>query len=124
MTTTIESGSAAESRAVQLLVRKGYKIVERNFRCQTGELDVVARDGDVLVFVEVRSRANGDHGHATEMVDVRKQRQVAKVAHSACNRAVGLGRGRNLGRNFRRHIRDEAVVEHCLMRRGTQVEGF
>jgi len=80
MTTTIESGSAAESRAVQLLVRKGYKIVERNFRCHTGELDVVARDGDVLVFVEVRSRANGDHGSAAEMVDVRKQRQVARVA--------------------------------------------
>ena len=80
MTTTIESGNAAESRAVQLLVRRGYTIVERNFRCQTGELDVVARDGDVLVFVEVRSRANSDHGHAAEMVDVRKQRKVAKVA--------------------------------------------
>ena len=80
MATTIETGSAAESRAVQLLVRKGYRIVERNFRCHSGELDVVARDGDVLVFVEVRSRANADHGHATEAVDVRKQKQVARVA--------------------------------------------
>jgi putative endonuclease len=80
MATTIETGSAAESRAVQLLVRKGYRIVERNFRCRSGELDVVARDGDVLVFVEVRSRANADHGHAAETVDVRKQKQVARVA--------------------------------------------
>ena len=67
-------------RAVQLLVRKGYRIVERNFRCGRGELDVVARDGDVLVFVEVRSRADDAHGHAAEIVDRRKQRQVARVA--------------------------------------------
>lgn len=80
MATTIESGSAAEARAVELLVRRGYQIVERNFRCKTGELDVVARDGEVLVFVEVRSRADGEHGHAAESVNVRKQRQVARVA--------------------------------------------
>jgi putative endonuclease len=80
MTTTIETGTAAESRAVQLLVRRGYRIVERNFRCSTGELDVVARDGEVLVFVEVRSRADAAFGHAAEAVNARKQRQVAKVA--------------------------------------------
>lgn len=80
MATTVETGSAAEARAVQLLVRKGYRIVERNFRCHSGELDVVARDGDILVFVEVRSRASADHGHALEAVDVRKQKQVARVA--------------------------------------------
>jgi len=80
MKSTIETGGEAESRAVSLLVRKGYRIVERNFKCKTGELDVVARDGDVLVFVEVRSRANGDHGHAAETVNRTKQRQVAKVA--------------------------------------------
>ena len=80
MTTTIEAGNAAEAKAVQLLVGKGYRIVERNFRCNSGELDVVARDGDVLVFVEVRSRADDSHGHAAETVDRRKQRQVARVA--------------------------------------------
>jgi putative endonuclease len=80
MSSTVERGSAAEARAVQLLVRKGYRIVERNFRCGSSELDVIARDGDVLVFVEVRSRADDAHGHAAETVDRRKQRQVAKVA--------------------------------------------
>lgn len=80
MSTTVETGSAAETRAVELLVRRGYRIVERNFRCGSGELDVVARDGDVLVFVEVRSRADDAHGHAAESVGRRKQRQVAKVA--------------------------------------------
>jgi putative endonuclease len=77
---TVETGSVAERRAVQLLERRGYRIVERNFRCSSGELDVVARDGDVLVFVEVRSRADAAHGHAAETVNVRKQRQVARVA--------------------------------------------
>jgi putative endonuclease len=80
MPTTVETGNAAEARAVRLLVRRGYRIVERNFRCGSGELDVVARDGDVLVFVEVRSRADDSHGRAEETVDRRKQRQVAKVA--------------------------------------------
>lgn len=80
MKSTTETGSVAEAQAVSLLVRKGYRIVERNFRCQSGELDVVARDGEVLVFVEVRSRADGEHGHAAEAIDRRKQRQVARVA--------------------------------------------
>ena len=80
MKSTIEMGSAAESLAVSLLVQRGYRIVERNFRCPSGELDVVARDGEVLVFVEVRSRSDAQHGDAAETVDRRKQRQVARVA--------------------------------------------
>jgi putative endonuclease len=78
--TTISIGATNETRATALLVRAGYRIVERNFRCKRGELDIVARDGDVLCFVEVRSRADGAHGHAAEMVDARKQAQVARVA--------------------------------------------
>jgi len=70
----------AEDRAAQLLRAAGYDIVERNFRCKSGELDVVARDGDILVFVEVRSRANADHGSAAEMIGATKQRHVIRVA--------------------------------------------
>jgi putative endonuclease len=61
-------------------VRSGYHIVERNFRCKSGELDIVARDGDILCFIEVRSRADASHGHAAEMIDARKQAQVSRVA--------------------------------------------
>jgi len=82
METTISSGATAESQAVDLLVRRGYRIVERNYRCTIGELDIVARDRGVLVFVEVRSRANSEHGHALEMVGRRKQRKVTRVAQS------------------------------------------
>ena len=80
MQTTIERGAAAEAQAVQLLVRKGYRIVERNFRVNGGELDVVAYDGDILCFVEVRSRADDEYGAAVDAIDRRKQKQVARVA--------------------------------------------
>jgi putative endonuclease len=73
-------GAAAERDAAELLLAAGYEIVERNFRCKAGELDIVARDGDVLVFVEVRSRSDDDHGHAVEMIGRTKQRRVVRVA--------------------------------------------
>src|SRR5204863_8735281 len=69
-----------ERDAASLLTSAGYRIVERNFRCKAGELDIVARDGDVLVFVEVRSRSDGEHGDAVEMIGRAKQRRVARVA--------------------------------------------
>src|SRR5436309_1747135 len=77
---TLDLGAHAEARATQLLERSGYRIVERNFRCKSGELDIIARDGDILCFIEVRSRADASHGHAAEMIDARKQAQVSRVA--------------------------------------------
>ncbi len=73
-----QHGAEAESIACSLLTQQGYRIVERNFRCRAGELDIVAVDGDVLVFVEVRSRATGRFGGAT--VGRSKQQQVSRVA--------------------------------------------
>jgi putative endonuclease len=57
-----------------------YTIVARNFRCRAGEIDLVALDGPVLVFVEVRSRSGAGAGTPLESVDGRKQAQVARVA--------------------------------------------
>jgi putative endonuclease len=76
----VQQGASAETDATRLLVEAGYRIVERNYRCKAGELDIVARDGDVLVFVEVRSRSDGEHGSAAEMVLRSKQLRVARVA--------------------------------------------
>lgn len=73
-------GASAEARAAARLERAGYTIVERNYRCEAGELDLVVRRGDTLVFVEVRSRASPDHGEAAEMVIRAKRRQVSHVA--------------------------------------------
>ena len=77
-----ERGAAAEADAARLLVEAGYTIIERNFRCKAGELDIIARDGSVLVFVEVRSRSDDEHGSAVEMIRRTKQRRVARVATS------------------------------------------
>jgi putative endonuclease len=78
--TSLTTGASAEDRAAAALEAAGYSIVARNWRCSAGELDIIAREGDVLVFVEVRSRASPAHGHAAEMVSRGKQRQVARIA--------------------------------------------
>lgn len=62
------------------LVASGYEILARNYRCPVGEVDVVAKDGDTVVFVEVRSLLGGDYGDPLSTVTKRKQRRVAKAA--------------------------------------------
>jgi len=52
------SGSAAESMALRFLEAKGMRLIERNYRCRVGEIDLIMQDGDSLVFVEVRLRSN------------------------------------------------------------------
>lgn len=78
--TTRTSGASAEDRAASALEAAGYSLVARNWRCSAGEIDIIAREHDVLVFVEVRSRHRAAHGHAAEMVTLGKQRQVTRIA--------------------------------------------
>lgn len=66
--------------AEAFLRERAYRIVARNFRCRSGEIDLVALDGDTLVFVEVRSRRGERAGTPLESVTLRKQQQVARVA--------------------------------------------
>lgn len=74
-------GRAGEDTAAELLERSGYVLVERNWRCRLGEIDIIALDGSTLVFVEVRSRTNPVRfGTAVEAVTPRKCRQVRDVA--------------------------------------------
>ena len=73
-------GSAAEDRALRLLVSRGMTLVERNFRCRVGEIDLVMRDGQALVFVEVRYRSDHRHGTAAETISLPKQRRFAAAA--------------------------------------------
>lgn len=79
-TSTHAIGRDREHRASEALIRRGYRIVERNFRCKAGELDLVAYDGDALVFVEVRSRTSARFGGALSAISARKQQQVARIA--------------------------------------------
>ena len=73
-------GKQYESMAVQYLTEAGYHILERNFRCRTGEIDIIAKDGAYLVFVEVKYRASAACGSALEAVDYRKQQSILRVA--------------------------------------------
>jgi len=73
-------GSAAEDRALRLLLAEGLTLVGRNFRCRVGEIDLIMRDGQALVFVEVRYRSDRRHGTAAETVSVPKQRRFAAAA--------------------------------------------
>ncbi|MFD2333175.1 YraN family protein [Cohnella sp. GCM10020058] len=87
-------GDRAEAEAAAFLERLGYRIRERNWRCRTGELDIVASDGDVTVIVEVRSRReNGRFGTAIEAVTPRKCMQVRATAQVYL-RFAGLEGGR------------------------------
>lgn len=62
------------------LRRRGYAILARGYRTRHGEIDIVARDGDVLVFVEVKARTSRRYGTALDAITVRKQRRVAAMA--------------------------------------------
>ena len=73
-------GNAAEERACRHLDRSGFTIVERNFRTRGGEIDIVARKGDVLVFVEVRSREVTDFGTPEESITPAKRRRIVATA--------------------------------------------
>jgi putative endonuclease len=77
---TRDQGQLGEERAVEHPRACGYSVIERNFRCRLGEIDIVTRDGDALVFVEVRTRTDGRRGTALETVTPAKQRRIARVA--------------------------------------------
>jgi putative endonuclease len=82
MTCALRAGADAEQVAADFLVAKGMHIVARNFRTRFGEIDLVARDGESLVFVEVRLRTNDYFGGAADSVDVPKRSRVVAAARS------------------------------------------
>jgi putative endonuclease len=69
-----------ENVAARFLRNKGYKIILRNFRSELGEIDIIARDGKVLVFVEVKTRSSDEVASPEAAVDEEKRRQVVRVA--------------------------------------------
>jgi putative endonuclease len=73
-------GKQAEDLASRELGARGYQILQRRFRTQYGEIDIVARDGGTLVFVEVRARAGADYGSAEESITPRKVWRMTRMA--------------------------------------------
>lgn len=75
------SGQIGEDDALAYLQQQGLTLVERNFRCKGGEIDLVMQVKDTLVFVEVRKRADRDHGGAAASVTPAKQKRLIIAAH-------------------------------------------
>ena len=75
-----ELGAWGEERAADYLAAEGYRILCRNFRCRMGEIDLIAQQGSVLAFVEVKLRKNSRYGEAREFVTPEKQRKVRLAA--------------------------------------------
>ena len=80
MKSTNEIGRSGEDRAVNFLRQKGFSIIKTNYRTSDGEIDIIAQDGDVLVFVEVKSRRSLSFGTAEAAVDMMKQKQLKRIA--------------------------------------------
>jgi putative endonuclease len=81
VSTTTDLGSWGERIAAAYLTNAGLRLLDRNWRCREGELDIVARDRDALVFCEVKTRRGTGYGHPVEAVTPVKQRRLRTLAH-------------------------------------------
>jgi len=73
-------GEEGEALAVSFCRKKGYRILEKNYRTVFGEIDIIARDGEMIVFIEVKTRTDDTFGYPFEAVDARKREKIRKVA--------------------------------------------
>lgn len=77
---TVNIGNQGENLACEYLKKQGYKILERNYRIRGGEIDIVARDGQYLVFVEVKTRYSHEYGLPIESITPWKIKHLLKTA--------------------------------------------
>jgi putative endonuclease len=75
-----ETGSLGEKISETFLIESGYTILDRNFRCKTGEIDLIAKDGDYICFIEVKTRCGDLFGSPCESVTYSKQQRISKTA--------------------------------------------
>lgn len=80
MLDNITRGKSGEELAKDYLISKGYRILTTNYRNRIGEIDIIAMDKDILVFVEVKTRTSISYGYAFEAVDFRKQRKIINTS--------------------------------------------
>jgi len=73
-------GKLGEDLALKKIKRLGYKCIARNYRCPLGEIDIIAKDKDCLVFIEIKTRKGKSIGYAKEAINARKKRQLSKTA--------------------------------------------
>ncbi len=78
----LQFGREGEAAALTFLKKKGYRILEKNFRANVGEIDIVAEHGGVIVFVEVKARTNHEFGHPFNALTPTKQKKIIQTAKS------------------------------------------
>lgn len=76
----IEKGRAGEKVAREYLIQKSYRIIECNYRNKIGEIDIIALNDGILVFIEVKTRTNINYGYGYESVDYKKQRKILNTS--------------------------------------------
>nr|MDD6336516.1 YraN family protein [bacterium] len=79
---SVQLGRALEERTCALALERGMEVLARNYHTREGEIDIIARDGDTLVFIEVKARTGSGFGTGAEAVDGRKQRKLILAALS------------------------------------------
>lgn len=89
-------GRDGEEAAAIHLGRAGFDVLDRNWRCALGEIDIVARDGEEIVVVEVKTRTTELFGHPLEAVDARKRARLWKLAVAWCRAHPDLARARGI----------------------------
>jgi putative endonuclease len=75
-----DKGDRGEDRAAAFLRKEGYRILERNYRCPLGEMDIIAREGKTIVFVEVKTRSSDRFGSPQAAIGPQKQRRMTAIA--------------------------------------------
>lgn len=80
-----ELGKKGEEIALRFLKKNGYRILEKNYVCKMGEMDIIAKEKDTLVFIEVKTRTSTEFGPPQLAVNSRKQKQLSKVALNYLN---------------------------------------
>ncbi len=76
----IELGASGEAKSIEYLKKAGYRFICRNYRCPLGEIDIIAKNGNDLCFIEVKTRSNKNYGLPQDAVDKNKRNRIMKVA--------------------------------------------
>jgi len=107
-------GSEGERRAARFLKRKGYDILGKNVTTKLGEIDILAQDGETIVIVEVKAKADAHRGSPEEMVDWKKQRKLVRLSRQVMQKFPTHGIRIDVvaieGKELRHHI--SAVQEN------------
>ncbi len=80
MINTREIGAYGENIAMEYLLNKGYKLISKNFRSQFGEIDIIAKEKDLICFIEVKSRYNTNFGFPAQAISKNKQKRIKKTS--------------------------------------------